>query len=81
MSFAFDLDTEINKLKCTLANPANPANPASKVSNISKVSRGRPQTMILTFLTHHPRRETWTPSSLKPAGVLRASTLRPSGHS
>ena len=40
MSFAFDLDTEINKLKCTLANPANPANPASKVSNISKVSRG-----------------------------------------
>lgn len=39
VSFAFDVDAEIQKLGDTVANPANLANPSTEVSIISKVSR------------------------------------------
>lgn len=39
VSFAFDVNSEIQKLGDTVANPANLANPSTEVSNISRVSR------------------------------------------
>ena len=48
MSFAFDLDTEIKKLKGTLANPANLLTQHRRLAILARLAGGHPQTMILT---------------------------------